>query len=73
MTLDAVRLQGEAERRIDALLRNALTEEDRLRADHVATLIRHSLACRLKADAAVEKFDQVRARLQERLDLAREK
>ena len=66
MTLDAERLRGEAERRIQLLERNALTDEDRRRAAHVARLIRLSLECRLKAAAAVAEFERLRAGLRDR-------
>ena len=61
MTLDAERLRGETERRIEMLQRNALTAEDCRRAVHVATLMRTSLECRLKAASAVAEFERLRA------------
>ena len=66
MTLDEERLRGEAERRIELLERNALTDEDRRRAVHVAGLIRMSLECRLKAASAVAEFERLRAGLRDR-------
>ena len=65
MTLDAERLRGEAERRIETLQRHAVTADDRRRAVHMANLIRHSLECRLKAAAAVETFERLRASLRQ--------
>ena len=66
MTLDAERLRGEAERRIEQLQRNAETEDDRQRAVRMARLIRDSLACRLKAAEALAEFERLRARVRQR-------
>lgn len=66
MTLDAERLRGEAERRIEILQRNAVTADDRRRACHVAKLIRLSLECRLKAASALAKFERLRAEVRGR-------
>jgi hypothetical protein len=66
MTLDAERLRGEAERRIESLERHAVTADDRRHADQVAKLIRLSLECRLKAASALAEFERLRASLRHR-------